>query len=145
MSMMAGMLLYVVYISGYAGWWDVINCPANCFIPLEKGGSPRQWTIAQISFVLYRHLPAIHSLWQRERGCWMKKLRHRLIDDRGCEFPSPEPWWWNRGWRCRIAKGTCQSGHGVMADREVETENGLGFGQLVPLFLLLLPVLQLFE
>ncbi|KAL7621944.1 hypothetical protein AAE478_007444 [Parahypoxylon ruwenzoriense] len=178
MCIMAGMLLYVTYISAYLDWYEVWNCPAACTIPYEKGGEPMQWAIANFVLILYSYPLSMFTLWQAGRRAWVSKWRHHLIDKSSLEAPGHTvPWGKDRGWLYRITKGSflCVwyllssdletvleqmawhaigyyglftarvSGQDLMTESERDEENGFGFGQLVPIFLLLLPVVQFFE
>ncbi|KAI1843013.1 hypothetical protein JX266_010866 [Neoarthrinium moseri] len=178
MCILAGMLLYLTWVSACSEWYGVLDCPAQCTLPYGKGGSPLQWAIVNFVLVLYTYPLALFMLSRGSRIFWVDKCRPTLIDDKSLVAAGQKVNWGQHGslpgkglkafflsvWFFlssdmeaileQIAWHVLgyywlfsdrDNGHIIMDESEKEKENGLGFGQLVPLFLLMLPVVQFFE
>lgn len=181
MVLLAGMLLYVSWVSGYAYWYDNYSCPAKCTIPYAKGGEPVIWTVISFVFILVEYPVELFMLWTPGRVYWMNHLRPKLIDEQSLEIggrPAHEKphqkessarkafrrlllglWylvssetgnvvvqivWHGLGYWWLFSDRTLGQSEWMTADQAAE-ENGLSFGQLVPLLLLLLLIMQLLE
>ncbi|KAI1170781.1 hypothetical protein F4777DRAFT_567937 [Nemania sp. FL0916] len=182
MVSLAGMLLYVSWVSGYVYWYDNYNCPAKCTVPYEKGGEPLTWTIINFVLILTEYPTSLFMLWTPGRVYWMNHLRHKLVDKQSLETGSrtgpekpheemslirkgvkgtilglwylitSETWevliqvvWHGLGYWWLFTDRTLGQSREWMTKDQSRKENGLSFGQLVPLFLLLLLIMQLLE
>ncbi|KAI0423750.1 hypothetical protein F5Y09DRAFT_354644 [Xylaria sp. FL1042] len=171
MSILALMLLYACWIEGYVGWGgDSFNCPAKCTIPYEKGGENLQWAIANITFIILDYSVTFALLSTSLRGYWLDHLRPRLLRDRSASgkpsrkvnhlakktfavflyFFVSETFevlfqiiWHILGYISLFSDRNL--GHSLMSQQQIEEEDSLGFGQLVPIVLLALLILQLLE
>ncbi|KAF2839729.1 hypothetical protein M501DRAFT_1003174 [Patellaria atrata CBS 101060] len=181
MLLLAALLLYCSWVSGYGGWYNRFECPAECTIGLRKGGEPLQWTIVNFVLILYAYPGAVFQLWAWGKKKWIDKFRHRIIDKKGGINGDVKPiegdvskrtplmiikdilvllfWyvrtseivevllaitWFSLGFYWTFSDR--HSMHQYMEENARDEENTInGFGQLVPLFLLLAPLLQLLE
>ncbi|KAH7395787.1 hypothetical protein BKA64DRAFT_674653 [Cadophora sp. MPI-SDFR-AT-0126] len=169
MLTLAGLLLYCSWISGYEKWDESFDCPAKCTVDLKKGGLPLTWMIISFVFILYSYPFSIFGLWKGGQKRWLKCVRPKLIDDKGEEngqqpkvawrilifvfwyIPASETLevlteiaWFSLGFYWTFTDR--HSMQQEMGQDQKKAENNIrGFGQLVPLFLLLVPVLQVFE
>ena len=170
MIVLAGLLLFVSIVSGYRDWYDDLRCSANCVLSHQRGGLPLRWMCVNIFYIAWSYPPQIFLLIREFRVFWiqprltrqsMKSVAPRTLRDlvrRGPKFLLLLCWyffasetvavleisvWFSLGlwWLVSDRK----NGHSAMDPSEKGAENALGFGQLVPIFLLLIPILQFFE
>ncbi|CEL04951.1 hypothetical protein ASPCAL06074 [Aspergillus calidoustus] len=170
MLFLAGLLLYGSYVSGAEGWYDNYNCPASCSLGRRKAGSPEIWMVANFVLVLWEYPRRCLMLWPSAWEIWLDRLRHRVVDDKSitrlAAGTSKLPLWrrlFNCVWYVLASEtldvlvgGIVWFSLGVWwiyYDRnymysvspaeESEKENIVdGFGQLVPLLVLGVPLLQ---
>ncbi|KAG4442274.1 hypothetical protein IFR05_002265 [Cadophora sp. M221] len=157
MIIMAVLLIYTNLFMAYEDWLDRYNCPVNC-VPSEPiGGEPKKWLIVNLVFILSSYPIALIGLFAFTRGKWMK--RRGLIKDwddrnkdlfRGLIIHRPYRFvllfqiaWFGLGIRWVVEDR--KRGHDIMSHDEKNIENTLGFGQLVPILLLVLPVMSFLE
>ncbi|KAI1074247.1 hypothetical protein F5B20DRAFT_564252 [Whalleya microplaca] len=184
MVIMASLLLYCCWISGYSDWDDVDECPALCTVPYAKGGAPLRWVVVNFILILSGYSQALLMQSRSVRMWWMSK-RHCLLGRKDLD-PSHQQsknmaqhtpatatvkpltrlyavfiyvWFFFASETYDILSAITwfilggywtftdrQAGHDLMDGIELEKETSLlGFGQLVPLILLLLPLLQFSE
>lgn len=171
MIVLAGFLLFMSIVSGYRYWYDDLRCSANCVLSHQtRGGLPLRWMSVNIFYIAWSYPPQIFLLIREFRVYWiqhwstrqsMKEVVPRSLQDlvrRGPKFLLLLCWyffasetvavleisvWFSLGlwWLVSDRK----NGHSAMDPSETDAENAWGFGQLVPIFLLLIPILQFFE
>ena len=179
MIVMAVLLLYCSWVSGYGQWYDSFGCPAHCIVSAKKTGRAKNWMIVNFVLILWAYPQQMFLLMPKFRHYWMTSLRNRIVPDKAI-YVSAEKWWNSRvihrhmlevlrrtflcvwyllsseteaileltAWFALGIYWTITdriSGHNVMESAEKEQENTLGFGQMVPLFLLALPFMQAIE
>jgi hypothetical protein len=170
MILMAALLLYCSWVSGYESWDNEYRCPAKCTLDGDRGGDPLKWMRADFFYVFYNYIPSVLALIRPLRIFWIDN-RHKFLDSRVEIQPNDSIWEKTPtlrclgyivrivayimhsetlnylqvvAWFCLGAKwlfDTRKYGHNLM--KNPEDENKMGFGQLVPLILLLVPLLQL--
>ncbi|KAF2428790.1 hypothetical protein EJ08DRAFT_699010 [Tothia fuscella] len=89
MVLLAALLLYCSYVTGYEDWYESFRCPARCTLAGSKGGKPLDWTIMNFTLILYAYPIAMIQLFPWSRRFWIENLRHKLIDDKGLLPPEP--------------------------------------------------------
>ncbi|KAI1346946.1 hypothetical protein F5Y01DRAFT_307939 [Xylaria sp. FL0043] len=170
MSALAVMLVYVSWIEGYIDWYHTFNCPAKCTISSTKGGESLRYAIANITFIIFDYTFNFITLLTPIRAYWAHRLRPRLIRDRSASGePSQKTdhltkkillvcWYlyfsetinvflqiiWHIIGHVELF-GDRILGHILMSPEQIKEEDSLGFGQLVPIVLLALLILQLLE
>lgn len=184
MVILAALLLYCSYVSGFSDWYDQMNCPALCIknqLQANKsnlGGCPLQWMIVNFVLVLssypfyiigtfpvLRQLirdffrPRFESLKNKDNcSTPIRWLNYGLCGFVAFWFSDLEAileliaWfalgmYWTIGDRYRIRSPATSFPNGtpLISDSEWNLLGSFGFGQMVPLFLLLLPLLTLIE
>lgn len=130
-----------------------------------KGGKPQMWMIVNFVLIFWTYPPQMLLLIPAVRKYWMDSLRSKYIYDQSQQtgklsiggvflwiwyfFTSEtegvleQGAWFALGvfWTVTDLRG----GHSAMEAGELEKEKEWGFGQMVPLFLLILPVMQFIE
>lgn len=186
MTIMAGLLLFVSYITGVEVLYDNLNCPMNCLIPLKKGGSALQWSIANIVLILCSYPSCILCNINTFSRAWLR-MRHEILQlhkailvrlgghRRGWVLANIyrysaflAEWTWTllaselwtvielSGWlglgvfsviEDRAMGQACQyaDGQSCMSPDQWANQDLFTFGQLVPMFLLGLPILAFIE
>jgi hypothetical protein len=170
MLVLAGLLLYATWVTGFECWYYELSCPAKCTTKYPKCGEPRTWMIVNFVLILYSYPLHMIGLSVTARRLW---LRHRdrflgqpgaghlcAIRDLVSLAQAVVFWAWNVlaselfatieliAWfimGCYWVFQDRQLGHDEMTGEEASAEDKLGFGQLVPIVLLLLPLLGLAE
>lgn len=172
---MACLLLYSSWVSAYARWGDEFMCPAKCALRGKRGGSGVMWMGLNWFYVFFNYPLQIVMLTRGFRIWWIDGPRPRLLDHRGqpgscettsiwercnylhiCGKPLRVVWyilsselealvemtWWFTWGAYQLIRDR-KYGHSIMKDPSIEDTTG--FGQLLPLFLLALPILQIAE
>lgn len=182
MVILAALLLYCSYISGYYDWYGEMPCPALCIKDQLQGnrsslgGLPLKWTIVNFVLVLSSYpfyiiatfpiaRQAIRDLFRArfERltnknnwGTSARRLNYGLCCFAFFWFSDVEAvlelvaWfalglYWTIGDRQRVRSLSYPNGQPIISNPEWDSLGSFGFGQMVPLFLLLLPCLTLIE
>jgi hypothetical protein len=167
MLILAVLLLYTCYISGYENWYDEFQCPTKCVMAGQKGGEPRQWMIVNFVAVIYGYSIHIFMLSRSARILWVThtnsflrpKASHRHTQLTKTAMRIPFLLWHFLASEVVMVAEICAwfglgvywvmsdriIAHGLMDASEIDKEDRMGFGQLVPLILLVLPFMQLFE
>ncbi|KAL5324267.1 hypothetical protein ACEPPN_008812 [Leptodophora sp. 'Broadleaf-Isolate-01'] len=171
---MAVLLIYTNLFVAYEDWFDNYNCPVNCVPSKPIGGEPKKWLIVNLVFILSSYPIAIIGLFAFTRGKWMtrresiedwddknKNLFKGLIIHKPYRFTRRvllclwhfaaseifevlfQIAWFGLGIRWVVEDR--KRGHDIMSDGEKDIEDTLGFGQLVPILLLALPVMSFLE
>lgn len=174
MVIMAVLLIYTNLFVAYEDWFDNYNCPVNCVPSKPIGGEPKKWLIVNLVFILSSYPIAIIGLFAFTRGKWMtrresiedwddknKNLFKGLIIHKPYRFTRRvllclwhfaaseifevlfQIAWFGLGIRWVVEDR--KRGHDIMSDGEKDIEDTLGFGQLVPILLLALPVMSFLE
>lgn len=173
MASMAAMLLYCSTIQAWKDWNHNYNCPANCAFGRERGGEPLVWMKVSIVLVAWSYGSHLFSLCIPFQVFWLDNVRHVIVDTQARpDTYRPSKWWqtytrvlwyflnsealhWIQdglvwfGLGCLwiaqdisdVKRGASSWAPGVWKDES----NVFGFGQLVPLFLFLLPFWQIFS
>lgn len=170
MVALAGLLLYASWITGFECWYYELDCPAKCTTKYPKCGEPRTWMIVNFVLILYSYPLHMFELSLTARRLWLCH-RDRFLGKPGAEHASASWgvvslvrgvifWLWNIlaselfsvleliAWfvlGCYWVFQDRSLGHGAMTAEESSAEDKLGFGQLVPIILLLLPLLGVAE
>jgi hypothetical protein len=169
MLLLACLMLYCCYVSGAAEWYDHYDCPAQCALGKEKGGVPRQWMIVNFFLVIQGYSEHfLVLLCPSMCHWWIDKARHWIVDGKGCQQPPKKPWWKSV---CTLPYYILTSEtfqvlldgfiwfalgvfwtfadrndvHRYWRDISDEEDDIEGFGQLVPILLLGVPLLQALE
>ena len=174
MAVQAMLLLYCSYRLGYIGIYVQFRCPIACTDPKISGGVPRDWKIVNFVFILYSYPLQILQSFETPSEYWNQRLRPKIVDSKSLPSTStqqkgnwkskarrlvwPGLWYFLASEAVEIAQlivwfvlgiywvtGDRVAGQQVMEPGEIETENRLGFGQLVPLVLLILPLIQFLD
>jgi hypothetical protein len=186
MTLMAAMLLYVCWITGYYGWSDDFSCPVSCITGSSKGGEQLDWTIVNFVLILYAYPTAIFHHFKRARLEWLIKFRHKFMDNKALRIQEIQTKVTSEHMGLRLAGIRCARafrsyvlrpilyfltsefeslleqvawftigvisvlqnrafGHSIMDDTEAVLEDSWGFGQLVPVLLLILPLFQFLQ
>lgn len=167
------LLLASTIVTGFVNWGDddVFICPAQCTLPYEKGGVPGQWMAANIALIAISYPTTMFSIFEsltrmwirlREKGQawlddtlhhdrlkrvlravlpWCMPLWHFLFSDTADILT--QSIWFALGIYYLLAD--LYHGRGLMSGEELVAERRLGFGQLVPLLLLMLPLMVALE
>jgi hypothetical protein len=172
MLLLASLLLFVCWVSGYSCWYQEFRCPALCTVSGSKGGVPLQWTIVNFVLILYAYPIHMLQLSFTARKFWMHHVREHILPEQVayCGRLPRKPrallsmafltaWnvlasevshavelivWFSFG--CLWIGQDRARGHEILTDSELEEEDKVGiFSQLVPLLLLLLPFIQLIQ
>lgn len=165
MCVVAVLLFYASWVTGYAFWYDFPRCPANCTLDGPRGGLPGRWMAVSFFYILWSYPIAVFLLFPFLRIWWIDHVRDKVIGkDDVPDFRSKGPrsvflliWyylsseilsvlevcvWFSLGiWWLRMDRA---AGHKAMDPLERTAEDTWKFGQLMPLMLLILPVLQFF-
>lgn len=165
MCVVAVLLFYASWVTGYAFWYDVPRCPAICTLHGPRGGLPARWMAVSFFYILWTYPIAIFMLFRYLRIWWIDHMRDKVIGkDDVPDFRSKGPrfvflfiWyyfsseiicvlevcvWFSLGiWWLQMDRVV---GHNAMDPLERIAEGTWGFGQLLPLFLLILPITQFF-
>ena len=174
MVVMAILLIYTNLFVAYEEWYDHYNCPANCVPSKPIGGEPKRWLIVNLSLILYSYPLALVGLFGLTRSAWMKVRRDVRAWDKNDEnvvrklagrpvyralstvvlgiwyllaseiFEVGEQIAWF-GLGIKWVVDDRRRGHGIMLHDEAVTEDTIGFGQLVPILLLALPIMSFLE
>ena len=170
MLLMASLLLYCCYVSGAAGLYSHYHCPAKCALGKEKGGVPLRWTILNFVLVIQSYLEACLILCPPVCHWWIDKARHWLVDNRGLEDQRKEPCWRRMAtipFYLMTSEAIKVLQDGLLYftlgiywtfDDRISMHNGWrdysniadeddieGFGQLVPILLIGVPLIQALE
>ncbi|KAK4225611.1 hypothetical protein QBC38DRAFT_482560 [Podospora fimiseda] len=174
MLLFAALLLYSSWVTGYACWDNKTSCPAKCTLGLPRGGEPQQWMIVYWVLIWYGYTRHVLSLSVTIRAFWLEHVRRFVVPHKpvslrkiGCGkktvvnlFKTVFFWVWNIFssdmfdvfelilWfaiGCYGMIDTRHDGHRVMSEAEAEAEDRIGFGQLVPIVLLLSSPLAVIE
>jgi len=179
MLVLAALLLYCSWITGYANWEEDWNCPTSCVLGFQKGGNQFRWTIVNFVLILYAYPLAIFLLWRKLRVIWIKKYRPKLFDppsggttESGTNslpgliisafqkyifipvwyILASEFWgvmeqlaWFILGVYWTMSDRIYGHDPSLMVPEESAAEDSWGFGQIVPLLLLILPLLQFMD
>ncbi|KAK3348924.1 hypothetical protein B0T25DRAFT_457629 [Lasiosphaeria hispida] len=142
MVFLACLLAYATLITGYVYWPETFNCPVSCTIGLPRGGEPQRWMIVNIVLIFYAYPKSIFSIWHGGRRVWFEQWRSTIVDNRHLGQSEPP-----RHWVIKSARRMyhCLWYYFASDTGDIAMENSWGFGQLVPIVLLLLPALQLLE
>ena len=158
------MLVEVSVIQDHKDWYDSYACPAICLSSdLHLGGKPKSWMIANLVLLSWGYGSALIPKFSRILSAY-KLLKKNLRDIFG---PTVSPKfhlivhfidsmtfdifltfvWWIYGAVSIILDRI--SGESLFClssnDETAPTENTWGFGQLVPMFLLLAPLLTMVD
>ncbi|KAJ2905510.1 hypothetical protein MKZ38_005154 [Zalerion maritima] len=165
---MVGMLLYCSWVGAWKEWNSQYECPARCALGRPKGGGPLAWAIASMILAVWGYGSHLFLLCIPLQVLWLDRFRSRFIDNKtepdhpmkGWQKLARVPWyflgsealqWITDGlvwfvWGCywigsdmrEVRKGGSSWAPGVWE----EEFNILGFGQLVPIMLFILPFWQ---
>jgi hypothetical protein len=170
MLVLASLLLYCVTISGYQDWYDELGCPVLCIKTrlqqgeLTYGGIPLLWLIVNYILIFYDYIISIAGAFPSAR----RKILHpiyRQIQHTPSRRRSLSSWlcamlaflvsdlvesllgiaWFALGLLWLVQDRNRARWQGWMSDDEWRSLGTFGFGQLVPIFLLLLPALTFVE
>ncbi|WYZ42546.1 hypothetical protein EsH8_VI_000245 [Colletotrichum jinshuiense] len=164
------LLMYAFWVTGNEGIYNKgqFRCPMKCALNQPKGGHAAKMLIANMVLMGYFYKVRIFQSWRTGRILWMDHIRGILIDKRGQPMNVLQPEAIFKGWTgnpllkdlklCLLAVWYFLASEldailGFMiahADTEMgwddkHEENDLVFSQLVPLFLLIIPFMGLFE
>ncbi|PVH84507.1 hypothetical protein DL98DRAFT_611259, partial [Cadophora sp. DSE1049] len=174
MVIMAVLLIYTNTFVAYEEWYDHYNCPVNCVPSKPIGGEPKRWLIVNLVLIFYSYPVALIGLFGLTRSAWMKVRRDVQAWDKNDDNPARGlvgfqiykalravllgVWyflaseifevgfqiaWFGLGIKWVIDDR--KRGHDIMSNDEAATEDTIGFGQLVPILLLALPVMSFLE
>lgn len=180
MLVLAVLLFYASWVSGYGGWYNDLRCPAVCTLEWPRNGIPERWMIVNFFYILRFYPIAMFLLFRKLRIWWMDNMRARIVDGqslgatrldhvprftslhqlftKGPRFIFLSAWyflssefvivtemtvWYGLGVWWLVTDRV--NGHDLMADSERVIEDTWGFGQLVPMLLLLLPIIRFFD
>ena len=175
MIIMVILLIYANTFTGYAEWYDQFGCPAKCLPVYPLGGTPLRWLIVNLALIFWAYSASLIGLFGASRNQWLHLRGRIVDNDREIKTAlSQRPvmlaayvvfsfacfaiWlflgseifevlfqvvWFVLGiiWLLQSRR----SGQLLMDCEERKAENKLGFGQLVPILLLALPVMAFFE
>jgi len=164
MSVQFIMLVAVSVIQGHKDWYDSYPCPAKCLSSdLHLGGEPKSWMIANLVLLFWgygsvvipmisRILDAYELLKKILRDIFGSAVSHKFhliihfIDSMTFDIILTSFWWI---WGAVSIIHNRRSGESLFClssnDELAPTENFWGFGQLVPMFLLLAPLLTMVD
>ncbi|KAK1836728.1 hypothetical protein QBC39DRAFT_58029 [Podospora conica] len=167
MLVLAGLLLlYCSWVSGWEEWDAEYDCPARCALGEKKGGEPWRWMVVDFVLVVWTYVTRAFVLFSRRwQVWWLGKVRHLVVDEEARAQTT-------KGWRkvtrwvwylfaselldiLMIMIWFCLGITWIGMDlADVRTwapevrakeENVEGFGQLVPLVLVVLPLFQVLQ
>ncbi|KAH7356763.1 hypothetical protein BKA65DRAFT_214413 [Rhexocercosporidium sp. MPI-PUGE-AT-0058] len=174
MVIMAILLIYTNLFVAYEDWYDKYDCPVSCVPSKPIGGQPKRWLIVNLVFILSSYPIALIGLFAFTRREWMK-ARSRIhnwdekkdVTIKGFVIYKPYRYvrrvllslwyfaaseifevaiqiaWFGLGIRWVVEDR--KRGHDIMTLDETDVEDSLGFGQLVPILLLALPLMSFLE
>jgi hypothetical protein len=174
MAVQAMLLLYCSYRLGNVDIYVQFRCPIACTDPKVSGGVPRDWKIVNFVLILYAYPFQIFQSFETLSEYWNRRLRPKIIDhkslhstptqrqgiwnSKACRLLWPGLWYFLASETVEIAQlivwfilgiywvaSDRVGGQQLMEPGEIETENRWGFGQLVPLVLLILPLIQFLD
>ncbi|KAK4164339.1 hypothetical protein QBC43DRAFT_370002 [Cladorrhinum sp. PSN259] len=175
MLLFASLLLYASWVTGYQCWDYDTACPAKCTLGQPKGGSPQQWLVVNWVLIFVGYTRHVLGLSVTIRSFWLDHVRRFVVPHKpvGLKkldwgprraitdlFKTLFFWVWNMccsdifdimelllwfGLGCYGIIDTRNDGHEVMTETEAEAEDRIGFGQLVPIVLLLSSPLAVIE
>jgi hypothetical protein len=166
MLVLAGLLLHCSSVAGYELWDDHVNCPALCITRGARRGAPHRQMIVTYIFVIQsytfqiaRVTPSIRSFCSNHIAPALVRfdstassgsgklyapfrvlamsLWHFFTSD--FEFMGEMLAWYALGLYWTFTDR--RQGHAHMTDGELWKENHIGFGQLVPMLLIVLATL----
>ena len=164
MSVQFIMLIAVSVIQGHKDWYNSYTCPAKCLSgDLHLGGVPKSWMIANIVLLSWSYgsalipmfswiLNAYKLLKKRLRAIFGSAVSRKFhlivhaIDSMTFNIIFTSMWWI---WGAVNVSLDRISGKPLFCpssnDKVAPTENAWGFGQVVPMVLLLAPFLTLVD
>ena len=165
MGIVAILLLYCSWISGYSEWDDEFRCLTSCTKGFPKGGVPQKWMIVNFFLIFWSYPPSMLLLIPRFRKYWIDTPRKKLFPEQSqqpalsskynvfqyiwyflaseTEGVLEQGVWFALGVYWTVTDR--REGHSAMEAHEAKKEKEWGFGQMLPLFLLILPVMQFIE
>jgi hypothetical protein len=93
MLALAGLLLWLSWLGGDAGFYDSVQCPAACLVNSQngKGGEPKSWMIFNFFYVFYNYTAMLApQVSGRVRVWWMDNVSLRVHAREGMP-PKPAP------------------------------------------------------
>jgi hypothetical protein len=169
---MGALLAYATWVGGYTCWYDTFDCPAKCTTSYERGGEPKKSMIVSLCFICIVYPMELFQLLEaagyfRFGGFNIFNNTPPRIDSKRSlaqnayivlhwalfsiwDFLSSDcfgtlqfTFWFM--WGCFLLIGDRILGHREMSAEQAAGEDRTGFGQLVPLVLLLLPLMALMD
>jgi hypothetical protein len=169
---MGALLAYATWVGAYICWYDSFPCPAKCTTSYERGGEPKKWMIISLCFIcfvypielfqlleaagyftfdgfnIFQNTPArINSKRSLVRNAYivLHWALFLLWDFLSSDWLSTVQFTFWFMWGCFMLIGDRILGHREMSAEQAAGEDRIGFGQLVPLVLLLLPLMALMD